>query len=238
MMLRRLNEKGLARLSAFLQSFKTDTPEDVPLDILASPDTSEDIGVPIEVERRTFTNRFDAARYLDQKLSGSDLRNIESDAGLWAWLALFYFDQLCPPASRGRRSPGEAARWILQPTRARRYYKHLLAGPYLIYRAHRDNAERAMVLLSGGVHTLNEFVNQLASRQETVTNKSLMQAITTLYIDPTTLKAKRGAQTKGPGGPRRLATVLNQLDVTWDLYVATTDELLRCLPREFDRFRR
>ena len=101
----------------------------------------------------------------------------------------------------------------------------------------RDNPDRALALLHGPLHFLNEFVNQLAARQETVTNKALLQAITYLYIHPKTREPKHRARTKGPGGPRRLATILNQLDVTWDLYAVTTESFLQCLPPEFDRFR-
>lgn len=236
-LLRRLNSNGLERLGAFLGSLKTDTPQPVPVEILTLPDTSEDIGVAIEIDPRTFGSRLEAARYLDGKLSGSGLRGIERDIGIWAWLALYYFEQLCPADRLGQRDPGEYARYLLEPKKAWRYYKHLLAGPYLIYRAHRDNPNRAMALLSGPVHHLTEFVNQLAPRQETVTNKAILQAITDLYIDQDSGEPKRGARTKGPGGPRRLATVMNQLDVTWDLYAVSTESFLQCLPREFDRFK-
>jgi hypothetical protein len=55
-LLRRLNDDGLTRMSAFLGSLKTDAPQDVPLDILTDPATSEGIDTDIEVEPRTFGN--------------------------------------------------------------------------------------------------------------------------------------------------------------------------------------
>ncbi|HBI47094.1 MAG TPA: hypothetical protein DDY78_30210 [Planctomycetales bacterium] len=236
-LLRRLNAVGMERLAGFLDSLKTEMAQGAPVDILTHPDTSQDVGVAIEIEPRTFGSRLEAARYLDGKLSDSGLRDVERDIGLWGWLALFYFDELCPADKRGRRDPGEQTRYILEPRKGRRYYKHLLAGPYLIVRAHRDNPDRALALLHGPLHFLSEFVNQLAARQETVTNKALLQAITYLYIDPKTREPKQRARSKGPGGPRRLATILNQLDVTWDLYAVTTESFLECLPPEFDRFK-
>src|SRR5689334_17645590 len=203
-LLRRLNQVGIQRFESFLGSLKTETPPAIPEEILFHPETSQDLGVAIEVDRRTFGSRMEAARYLDGKLSGSGLSNIERDTGLWAWLALFYFDELCPVDLRGRRDPGENARYILEPTKAWRYYKHLLAGPFLIVRAHRDNPMRALVLLYGPLHLLSQFVDQFASRQEIVTNKALLQAITDLYMDPESGQPKRGARGTGPGGPRRL----------------------------------
>jgi hypothetical protein len=46
-----------------------------------------------------------------------------------------------------------------------------------------------------------------------------------------------GCGSKTKGAPRRLANLLNQLDLTWYLYGMTTEEILTLLPKEFDRFR-
>lgn len=64
-----------------------------------------------------------------------------------------------------------------------------------------------------------------------------MRVATDLYVDPSTGKAKSGAGGKGPGSARRLADMVNQLDLTWDLYAMFPKGLLTLLPKEFDRFR-
>jgi hypothetical protein len=58
-----------------------------------------------------------------------------------------------------------------------------------------------------------------------------------MYLDASNNQPKRGAGGKGPGSARRLADVLNQFDVTWDLYSMSYEEVLAMLPGEFDRFR-
>jgi hypothetical protein len=128
-------------------------------------------------------------------------------------------------------------RWIPEVNNFQRYYRHLLAGPYRIFRAHRDDPERALALLCGPLDKPGDIVEQLASRQEIVTNKAIMLGATRLYIDPATRKPRRGAGGRSGGSPRRLADVLKQFDVTWDLYAMTADNLLGLLPSEFDRFR-
>jgi hypothetical protein len=235
--LRRLNQTGIQRFTEFLLSLSTDTPQGRPVDILTDSATSEELGVPIEVEARTFGSRFAVGRYLDERFSAAGLKDVESDCGLWAWLALFYFEELCPPGPQGRRKPGELARWIPEVSNFQRYYRHLLAGPYRIYRAHRDCPRRALALLCGPLDRPGEIVEQLASRQELVTNKAIIETATTLYIDLATEKPRRGSGGKAGGSPRRLADVINQLDVTWDLYAVTSDRLLELLPKEFNRFR-
>jgi len=86
------------------------------------------------------------------------------------------------------------------------------------------------------LHTPGDLVEQLASRQELVTNQAFMSAATALYVDAATQQPKRGARGKTRGTARRLADICNQLDVTWDLYAMNAGELLGKLPREFQRF--
>lgn len=236
-LVRRLNQSGIERFSLFLDSLRTDTPQDRPVEILTDQLTSEELECQIYIENRSFANRLEAARYLDEKFDSSGLRGVERDRGLWAWLSLFYFEQLCPADNHGRRKPGELARWVPEVNNYQRYYRHLLAGPYRIYRAHRDRPERALALLCNPLDRPGDIVEQLASRQEIVTNKAVIETATELYIDPSTRKPRRGAGGKGRGSARRLAAVLNQLDLTFDLYALDKEALLKLLPPEFNRFR-
>ena len=81
-----------------------------------------------------------------------------------------------------------------------------------------------------------DVVEQLASRQELVTNPGIIGLVTKLYVDMDTKRPKRGAGGKGGGSARRLSDVLEQFDLTWDLYAASADELVNVMPREFERF--
>jgi len=235
-MLRRLNQIGVARLGEFLDAVARDSSLPAPRHLLIDSETSEDIGVEVEIEDRPFANRFDIAHYLFNALSSAGLDDIEGDRGLWAWLALFFFEQLCPPDKHGRRKPGERARWIPAIGGFRKYYRHLLVGPFRIHKAHRDDPARAMALLCTPLSQPGDIVEQLASRQELVTNNAVMGTATKLYIDPETNTPKRGAAGRSRGSVRRLAEVLNQFDITWDLYAMSADDLLVMLPHEFDRF--
>jgi hypothetical protein len=238
MKLRRLNDVGIARFGEFLDALKVDSDLEVPVSLLNDPSTSEDISTTVEVEQKTFSNRFVAASYLHEKFSASGLTDLEKDIGLWSWLSLFYFEQLCAIDSSGKRKPGERARWIPDISNWRKYYRHLLAGPYRIYRAHAANPESTIVLLSGNVNQPGELAEQIASRQELVTNRAVLEAASKMYISAETRRPRRGASGKSAGSARRLAEVLNQFDVTWDLYSMNSGELLTMLPPEFDKFRR
>ena len=163
--------------------------------------------------------------------------DVDRDIGLWAWLTLFYFDEICPRGRGSERSPGERARYIPEATNFRRYYRHLLAGPYRIFKAHRQNPNRALVILCQTLDKPGDIVEQFASRQEIVTNSAVLQFATNLYVDPETKRQKRNAQSRTrPGAAFRLIDVLNQFDVTWDLYAMLGKEFLGVLPGEFEKF--
>lgn len=83
---------------------------------------------------------------------------------------------------------------------------------------------------------MNDIIEQLASRLELVTNPGFVSLVNALYYDPHESRIRRGAGGKGKGAPRRLADVMSQFDVTWDLYSMKKKDLLRLLPAEFDRF--
>lgn len=245
--LRRLNDAGISRLLEFIHGVKSDPALAPPLEILTHPSTSSDLGeVEVDVEHKQFGSRFAAAKYLFETLDDSGLTDVEQDRGLWAWLALFYFDELCPPDKKGQRKPGEDARWVPESSRAFRYYRHLLAGPYRIYKAHRSHPEQAMIVLCGPLDRPGDLVEQLASRQELVTNGALLAAASEMYLEPDTGLPKRGVVSSEKAGGRRrgrpgtvfrLIDVCRQYDVAWDLYAMKPDALIEMLPKEFDRFR-
>jgi len=232
----RLNEKGLTTFAGWLESLKAGGSLKVPTAMLNDPSCTEPMNVDVNVQPRVFASRFDAAEYLHTRFTSAGLNEIERDGGLWAWLSLYYFDEVCPLGKGGLRKPGALARHIPELANFQRYYRHLLAGPYRIYRAHRDDPKRALALLCQPLDSPGDIVEQIASRQELVTNRGIMGLATRLYVDATTQRPKPGAGGKGGGSARRLSDVIEQFDLTWDLYAATPDELGSVMPKEFARF--
>jgi len=232
---RRLTSQGIERFDAFLRSLATTAPQPIPVNVLDDEFFSQELEFDLDVEDREFSSRMEAAEYFSTKFAEAGVEP-SLDQGLWAWLSLFNFDRICSK-KEGRYVPGERARWIPATTEHFRYYRHLLAGPYRIFNANRDEPERAMLFLYAPLGTVGHFYYQLVSRQEYITNPAIVQLATDLYFDTTTQRQKRGAQTRGkPGTVFRLVAFLDQLDITWDLYSMTTSELRARLPAEFARF--
>jgi len=237
MKLRRFNSDGVAAFVAYRNRLANEPRLPPPLELLEDPGMAEVISGAVEVPRRSFRNRLEAGKFLNELLDASRIQIPERDRGLWAWLTLYYFDEVCPPDGNGQRNPQDEARLIPILDNFQRFYRHLLLGPYLIVRAHRDHPERAIAMLSNPLWKPGEIAEQLASRKELVTNRAVVELATRLYYDPKTGSFKRGAGSSVKGAPRRLAALFNQLDLTWYLYGMSANEVLSLLPKEFDRFR-
>jgi hypothetical protein len=236
MNLRRLNEQGIALFFEYLNSLTEETPLPYPDALLTDPELTEEVTPQIEIEQRTFGSRYAAAAYFFNLFKDSGLIGVERDRKLWAWLSLFYFDEICP-VEKDRRAIREFARYLPEMNNYQRYYRHILAGSYLIYFTHSDDPNRTRAFLCQPLHIMTDIIEQLASRQELVSNRGIIELTTILYYDTDSSSLRRGARSKGQGTPRRLADILNQYDVTWDLYNMSAESMMHILPDEFDRFR-
>lgn len=228
--LRKLNARGIAAFQEYLRSIRAGSEFQSSPALLYVDEFSSAIQPRIEIAPRKFASKLDAAVYLANALQPIDSPLLASDIGLWAWLALFYFDQLSPIGADGKRRPREdyhyitgAGRWVNE--------RHLLAGPYRIYKMHGD---RARLLLHPAVHQHGTFIYDLSFHRDLITNRGLIAAIDMLYWNARTKRPKRGATTASrPGNLRRLIAVLQQLDLNYDLYGMRAAEILSLLPEEF-----
>jgi hypothetical protein len=188
------------------------------------------------VQAQPFATRFELARYLHGTLEILGRENIAHDPGLWNWLSLFYFDLICPVRPDGTRKLLGREHYILSSD-YRKYYRHLLAAPYILFDLHRESAR---VLLQSAIDKHGDFVEQLASRQDLITNRALIRVVDSLYwiAGRNHGRPKRGATDRArPGSLRRLVAIIQQLELTYDLHAMTDTQILGLLPGEFDAWR-
>ena len=103
---------------------------------------------------------------------------------------------------------------------------------------YRQHGPRSVVLLSGPVHKHSGLYQEICCRRDLISNRSIVEAALLLYVDPSTARLKRGCQSnRQPGTVRRFIGVLQQLDLTYDIYGMTGPQILDLLPAEFDRWR-
>lgn len=236
MIIRRLNNKGIEYLKELVLSAKGRNDVEYDKDVLTAPETTDALVDKIKIDQKLFKNRLEVGKNMFELLSQSEQGHaIEVDQGVWAWLALFYFNQLCKNKN-GKLLPGSIERWIPMDFRAK-HYRHLLAGPYYVYKKHRKNIEKAMIALYKEPNEPGELYEQLCGRQEILRNQNILEVATILYYDNEKSTHKRGSASKNIGGTsRRFGLICGQLEMTWDLYSITTESFLQLLPREFNRF--
>lgn len=237
-----LNSTGIKKFENYLINLKEHGSAEYPARVLQDDACTEIFEGKVEVNCRTFDTKFDAAEYLYSKFGRLPQARIQYNRGLWAWLALFYFEAICPVAGNGDRRVGESVRYIPPAPGTsefwQKYYRHLLAGPYRIYYVHK---KYSAIFLQRPVHVHGELSEQLASRQDIIANTNLIKAVDRLYVDRS--RDAKGIPKSGitsrdkPGTLRRLVDIVQQLELTYDLYCMSEKEIINLLPREFDRFR-
>lgn len=178
------------------------------------------------------SSRFEAAEllftHLHPLVEAQDLRPSSND-GFWTWLAARWADHLVKPSG----SVGELARWVSQLGNSRRYYRHLLAAPYLLYAAHADGPDRVRFLLANPLHTPGEFAGQVGASTGLASSKAALEVASQLYWDSAAGKPRRGVRSKGAGSARRLSRVMNQFERTYSLTDIQSTGLAELLPDEF-----
>jgi hypothetical protein len=223
--LRHFTNDGIAEFSKWLRAGAKDH---IPRELLTSVEFSEVMGEATLSDKATFNDRYEFGVELVQLLEPFNKRDISFNRGLWAWLAARFFDQICPVDADGLRNLRKE--YVYIPSETRIYYRHLVRTPWYVVNTH---GEASKFLLTSPLSQQSYLLDQLAARQFVIASPTLISAARRLYTNPTTGRPRRGAGAKGPGSPRRLALVANQLSLTFDIRDMPVQNFMKLLPEEF-----
>ena len=223
--LRQFTSEGLADFSKWLRA---GAKGQIPLELLTNSDFSKPMGEVRLSNNTRFNDRYEFGVELVQLLAPFNKRDISFNRGLWAWLAAWFFDQLCPVEADGSRTLRKE--YVYIPSETRIYYRHLVRTPWYVVNTH---GELSKFLLTSPLNQQSYLLDQLAARQSVIASPTLISAAKRLYTNPTTGRPRRGAGAKGPGSPRRLALVANQLSLTFDIRDMPVQNFIKLLPEEF-----
>lgn len=227
-----LNSEGLAKFSEYLIALRDDPSKPPPYDLLDDGRYSDPFDPQVTVEARTFASAFEIGTYAIEVFAACEDRLISRNHGLWSWLALYYFDQLCKPDPAGNRKPLENAVYVLEERFSfRRYYRHAIRTPWMAVREHGEHAK--VLLMTGGKGTRTDINEQLGAYQHLFANHTVIASAYAMYFDTASQKPRKGAGGKGGGSARRLASIARQLELTYDLQECSPTKFLTLLPREF-----
>ncbi len=242
--IRTLTEEGVSGFRCYIEAVRRGDEVDWPINLLTDDATSTAFPQAGQIEDRGFGSKYELADYISQRLADLPRGSVDYNQGLWGWLALYYFPHLCPPDDEGKQHPSKKDWFYIppkidQPQAYLTYYRHLIAGPYRIRQRYDEPAQ---ALLSGPIHQHPDLLEQLASRQQIITNAAIIEAAVRLYYSRDgdgCWAPKRGAATRNkPGTVRRLPALMDQLDRTCDLFGLTGEQFLDLLPDEYAHWRR
>jgi hypothetical protein len=242
--LRLLNAEGRQTFSDYLRSTVGGSTVHPPIGSLIDSTTSVAAPLDIAIHRepfgRPFASRHEFGLYLRETLAPLPRNAISLDHRLWNWLSLYFIDQLAPLQADGKRK-------LLKDTSAylldekfvwRRYYRHLVRGPWLAASLHPDHSRALLLPLERGtpLAVRGELYEQIASRQSLLRSPAVMAAVDAMYFDAATMTRKAGSGGSGAGSPRRLGSLMNQFALTYDLEWDDRSLIPRLLPKEFSRW--
>lgn len=227
-----LNAEGLDKFAEYLALLRSNPKALPPVALLDDGRYSDPFEPSVSIEPVAFASAYEIGKHLQLVFAACEDRLISRNHGLWSWLALYYFDQLCKPDANGDRKPLEDAVYVLEERFSfRRYYRHAVRTPWLAVGEHGEYAK--VLLLTSGKGTRTDINEQLGAYQHLFANKTIIASAYAMYFDKEQQKPRRGAGGKGGGSARRLASIARQLELTYDLQECTPKIFLSLLPKEF-----
>ena len=233
--IRVLNDSGLQRFREYVGAVRVNSSLPPPSEILEDGKFSEPFSTEVDVTQARFDNAYDFGAYLVSALEKCEPREISRNHALWNWLALFFFDVIAKPGASGGRKILEDAVYVLDERFTfQRYYRHIVRTPWLAVHKHGEMAKVLLIAIAGGTRT--EPNEQLGAYPDMFGCQNIIASAYRMYFDVDRQKPKRGVSGKGAGTPRRLAAVVRQLQLTYDLEDCSIDDFLNLLPVEFSRW--
>jgi hypothetical protein len=227
--IRAFNEDGLSRFNSIMDGTNPLGNLD-PLD----PDCTTIVAGTKSLKIASFSNRKEMAEAITNAFGAQKPEMLQHETGIWTWLTWVLRDQLFDrdPQTRCLKVGEE---WVWNPAKPNQYQKaqrHKVRLPVVIWSTLGTDADH---LLYGPVKSPGELISQLTSQQDMLA-PSFQKLCRKLYFDDDAIKVKKGAAGAGAGSARRLARIRKQLDITWDMSDLNTEDILKLLPAEFQKF--
>jgi len=234
MILRQFNGQGINAFKRFLAECRQNSATPVPQALLEDDALTLKVAPSIEVTPQRFTQRQDAADYLTTILEGLPSDDIAKNAGLWTWLSLFYFDEVCPPQN-GHRNVKNDYYYIFEPGNMRHFYRHLL---FIAWYAKRVSHPFDRLYMKRTFSSLDKITVQVMKRLYLARIPCIFEVLDRLYWDVQRNGPRRGIVDERKVTPgdldHRFPQRIRQLEKTYDLFSLTADQLIDLLGEEFN----
>ena len=179
-------------IATFTKWVRSGAPGNVPDDLLCDPAFSNPLCETELLIRERFPDRYAFGNRLVKLLSLFDSHTISYRRSLWAWLAAWYFDQLCEVDGAGKRLLRKE--YVYIPQNARYYYRHLVRTPWYVVSQHGEAAKFLLTAMRtddpAPLSHQSALLDQLAARQFVIASPTLVGTAQRLYTDRFTALAR------------------------------------------------
>ena len=221
------------KFTEFIERLRSGNEQNTPFHLLDDEDFSDPLGFKLEVAKDSeFATRYELGLHLVDLFKPVNIQPLIGDAGFWSWFALLWFDQLCS-AKNGKRNPSKPYNYVL----SRSYNHRPRHSIYMTWQLVDRYGEDSRFMLCKHPSSRGEITEQMMARQDYLTMNGVMRLASKLYYNPKTGLFKKGAASrKSAGCVSRYISLLQQLQLTFDIRSTTCDELQELLPSEFEQF--
>ena len=232
---RRLTPAGIKRAKAHLAGLRADPlmPADPPDEILFDARFSSSFDDAPVVEHRPLTTRREAAEYaaaLVQDVRGQ----VFDDMPFWSWLSLFHLADILNVRDRREHISREDETFIVAAQAwagKRDAYRNYL---WTAWRILDRYDETAAYLLDRDLTEIGAITRLTTNSLRVFNSVGVVHLILKLYTRGSSMK--RGAR-DSRGGIVHLLRVMEQLELTHDVYGMSAEALMEILPAEFERWK-
>jgi len=179
-----------------------------------------------------FETKGEVARYLDSVLKPIPQDGLLHDAGMWSWLALLFFESICPTED-GQRVVKNDYHYIFEPYNVRHFYRHLL---FISWRVLQLAPAHNRLFLRSQLSTLDKLTTEVMKRLFLIRVPCLFEVLDRLYWDEKHGRPRVGMTASKPRAgdlTHRFPLRVRQLEMTYDLTSLTADQLIELLGDEF-----
>jgi len=237
MILREFRDAGISAFRDFLAQCREEPGTPYPHYLLEDESLTSAISPAIEVAFTRLTTKADAAHYLSSLLGPLSDRSVAANAGLWTWLTLYFFDDVCPPKD-GKRKVKNDYYYIFEPRNPRHFYRHLL---FISWHILKVAPEHNRLLLSSRISVLDKVTSEVLKRFYLTRIPCMFEVLDRLYWDDSRRRPRSGIVTQQKVTPgdllHRLPIRIRQLEKTYDLFSLNADQMIELLGDEFQRER-
>jgi hypothetical protein len=232
MILRQFRESGVTAFQKWLKKCRDAPRSPLPSHLLHDDTLTATIPQSGEIDHNQLLTKADAASYLNSILGDIPEDDVAANAGLWTWLTLFFFDDVCP-AKDGIRSVKNDYHYIFEPKNPRHFYRHLL---FISWQIQRIAPKYNRLMLSSPLSSLDKVSTEIMKRLYLTRIPCVFEVLDRLYWDRNRQRPRTGivsASMKQGDLIHRFPIRIRQLEKTYDLFSLNADQLVELLGEEF-----